>query len=77
MATNKSEELYNNDEEEIVGFGLKQVNRQKSPISPTELKVQWDEVCEMNGMIMIRTKLTEIPWNARIHRMLPVDAFMS
>ena len=42
-----------------------------------ELKVKWDEVSELDGMIMIRTKLTEIPWFAIIHRELSGDASMN
>ena len=77
MATYTNEELYYMVGDEIVRLELRKVNRQRGPISYAELKVKWDGVSELDGMIMIRRKLTEIPWFAPIHRNLTGNALMS
>ena len=48
MATYTNEELYYKVGEEIVRFGLSKTNRQRGPISSTELKAKWDEVSEID-----------------------------
>ena len=48
MATYTNEELYYKVGEEIVRFGRRKANRQKGPVSFTEMKVKWDRVNEMN-----------------------------
>ena len=77
MATYTNEELYYKLGEEVVRFGLEKTNRQRGPISSAELKVKWDGVSELDGIIMIRMKSTEIPQFATIHRMLTGNALMS
>ena len=48
MATYVNKRLYYKVEEEIVRFELRKANRQRGPISSTELKSKWDRVGEMD-----------------------------